>query len=709
MGNKKDYVLYTANLDWGKYVPKLVVKSTGYHYYDDSLELPDDYYEYWERRVDEEYFREAVSHAVSVLNKIGRRKHYLANKKSLLRYTQKVCDDIKRIFDLIENLIDDSDGDYIYIEHYNRDELREDFASLIESLAACAAYKENDATIIETLNYALKSDDVDILELVANIELLQKIADYRMFVNKQKESADLFYGIIDRVVRARIGTHKTPIVSNDNENYWILDSLFRMRIDKIRRGEFNNLPRFIPYLRDNTGSLFDQFKSNCKKKSWLKAIDVADNIISVISDSMADNKTRPEYRREIMLAEAIKECLAYYFIKNNLQSNLNYGEIARNYRNNPELNSINVYLDELDKNGIRWDQGFNDKVVGIANAEEIIKKLWDQLKLNEEHCGGGPTENYNENLNEDNELPEQKISQIAYYTKLDTLGYLLPQTGKLDEIGVLSMMHLAYMNDPNEGKALPGAIFNGLVEKDTRENAKYPYVFLKSFTRRIDDLPMWEMYGDRAEGVCIVIDPLQFAQQKSSIPMYFVCYLRKEKNNYVVKPEDNSNLSRSSVKTINRCLRQIRTWAKKNKDDASFMMALGDSLQGIKFMFKDSDYSHECELRIVYIADEHSDDRIKQTVYPTLEKGTTSDSDMSQNSILKYDKAISYETGKAPMLYVSAEDPIIIDEIILGPKFKESARELPFLERRCDELCQKHSAFYNGKSIKITFSDIKYN
>lgn len=39
-----------------------------------------------------------------------------------------------------------------------------------------------------------------------------------------------------------------------------------------------------------------------------------------------------------------------------------------------------------------------------------------------------------------------------------------------------------------------------------RKNARYPYVFIKCFTPQIDFLPMWEMYGDYAEGCCLVID-----------------------------------------------------------------------------------------------------------------------------------------------------------------------------------------------------------
>lgn len=88
------------------------------------------------------------------------------------------------------------------------------------------------------------------------------------------------------------------------------------------------------------------------------------------------------------------------------------------------------------------------------------------------------------------QLLEREMDQeLAYYTSLNTFSYLLPNKDKnAKEWARFSIMHMAYMNDPNEGKMLlrflkaaqePGGPYQ-------RKPADYPYVFMKCFTSLID-------------------------------------------------------------------------------------------------------------------------------------------------------------------------------------------------------------------------------
>lgn len=101
--------------------------------------------------------------------------------------------------------------------------------------------------------------------------------------------------------------------------------------------------------------------------------------------------------------------------------------------------------------------------------------------------------------------------KIAYYTSSEVFSYMLPVkcTGeKKDRLGKLTVMHLSYMNDPNEGQTLLQTVYGDQYDagKKDRKSLNVPYVFVKCFTPRVDYLPMWEMYGDHAKGCCLIID-----------------------------------------------------------------------------------------------------------------------------------------------------------------------------------------------------------
>ncbi len=152
----------------------------------------------------------------------------------------------------------------------------------------------------------------------------------------------------------------------------------------------------------------------------------------------------------------------------------------------------------------------------------------------------------------------------AYYTTWETFSYMLPEKSEKENIGHLSVMHVAYMNDPMEGKVLKQFIFDSEGdEKEERSRIEQPYVFFKCFTKQIDYLPMWSMYGNSASGCCIVFNLEEtFKRTKGkSIDLYRICYLKKNrKGGYDIRKDTgNDNIWKLGIKDdLTRLKAQIR-------------------------------------------------------------------------------------------------------------------------------------------------------
>ena len=167
--------------------------------------------------------------------------------------------------------------------------------------------------------------------------------------------------------------------------------------------------------------------------------------------------------------------------------------------------------------------------------------------------------------------------KIAYYTSSEVFSYMLPVkcTGeKKDRLGKLTVMHLSYMNDPNEGQTLLQTVYGDQYDtgKKDRKSLNVPYVFVKCFTPRVDYLPMWEMYGDHAKGCCLIIDWETTKNLSCAVEptLYHVCYLRKNAKNMVLRG-DNEKLAQN-YKEIERQLRQLRQITKRLSKPSLFRL-----------------------------------------------------------------------------------------------------------------------------------------
>lgn len=244
-----------------------------------------------------------------------------------------------------------------------------------------------------------------------------------------------------------------------------------------------------------------------------------------------------------------------------------------------------------------------------------------------------------------------------------------------DRLGKLTVMHLSYMNDPNEGKTLQKAIYGpsyGALQKG-RKPLDVPFVFVKCFSPRIDYLPMWEMYGDHARGCCLVIDwkASKWMEEEAEPVLYHVCYLRKQGNSYVVLNEDNEKLSRS-CRAINSQLQELHNVAEEiAEQDRRY---LDDVLGKVLYLFKDSSYSYEQELRVIYQTEEN--------ILHTKPK----------------------DPKDKPWLFVQTPFPFELDEVILGPKFPDVSTRVPYLQEQIYEMCDETDT----TRPRITLFEINY-
>lgn len=267
-------------------------------------------------------------------------------------------------------------------------------------------------------------------------------------------------------------------------------------------------------------------------------------------------------------------------------------------------------------------------------------------------------------------------NDIAYYTSLDNLFYMCPCNAEEETfIGKLALMNVSYMNDPNEGKILQKFLYGNRKYKGKEEskNANIPYVFLKCFTTQTDYLPMWEMYGNHAEGCCIVFDTNEMLKRnfKQCIPLYQICYLTKQNDGYNLEKDKNENLSHyDKVKDNLDILKNVLSQKNTSK---IFNNILCKILGDIVYLFKDSSYSYEHEIRMILTYDSVSSD-------------------------------FKYTSGKFPLLFVYPKFKIFIKEIILGPKFSDACLKIPYLQEQIEKMCMILSI----DSPKIKYSNIDY-
>lgn len=482
--------------------------------------------------------------------------------------------------------------------------------------------------IIEAYYKRLTVSEKDVDKL---LEYFIKIADYLLFCKYDLETSEKIYGLL---------------ANNDNSNDYKFLDCYKNYIPisfviKTDRFEFMNS---IVELSNSLDELdYDKIIKNSDY--------IFDTYNSINFSHYESNEIRIIF---ISILSIVNDVLFYhlydYFIQN--QDNVNNDVIKTNIINLMSINSgtlLNKYSAFVNEN---------------KDSDSVLKDIITIVKMVD-------------HINHIKEaLLDKKTSKIAYYASLESASYLLPYKNNNGMEGHLSLMNVSYMNDPSEGNVI-NKFLSLKKNSRIRENAKVPYVFIKSFTSSIDHLPMWEMYANKASGLCIVLN--WEAMQKMNnrrLKLYRICYVDIDKK--IILKSENNDLD---VLLINEEMQQIKSIL-LNEKNVKLYYLLVESLETIAFLFKESHYYTEKELRIIDNEDHYNDNII-----------SVSNSNGSEIDI-----------NNCPLLLKYTSYPVCIDEIVIGPKFKKTNYNLPFLQSQIELMCSKI-----GVEIpRITYSKIDY-
>ena len=303
------------------------------------------------------------------------------------------------------------------------------------------------------------------------------------------------------------------------------------------------------------------------------------------------------------------------------------------------------------------------------------------------------------------EIPKDGVDAL-YYTSLSSLKYIFSAEQDAKQEGTLlgpsekrnrfhpSIMSVSTMNDPEEGHILQEYLDEenkhshrywwNLAPAGTGEKLRYhciePYVFCKSFTNedRIDDLSMWEVYGDRSEGACCIIK----VHGEGEECLYHVAYFSRDEMKVVqIGGERRKEQNESKFELLDVLLSILKEMVEGEKDKEKNARKWRDRIMGIAYLFKYESYSHENEMRFLYSLIGAEANTIEAEVKPV--GGSPGE------------KAL-------PILSVTAQISFEFIEVILGPKVKNPDNAAAYL------IHQFKIATGNDSLPRITKSAIRY-
>lgn len=172
-------------------------------------------------------------------------------------------------------------------------------------------------------------------------------------------------------------------------------------------------------------------------------------------------------------------------------------------------------------------------------------------------------------------------NNLYHYTTLSTLIALAPANFGF------RLSNSAFLNDPSEGKLLVQEFqkrFPSYASLHTTNYLPLNCTYLASFNPNDDSLPMWFQYGDKAAGCAIGFDPKAFMH-----PVYYVQY---------------------DLRLFEPFFKQVETEFQaysENGPDHDLFFTLPRPIYGytslcldeLSYLYKDSHYNHEHELRII--------------------------------------------------------------------------------------------------------------
>ncbi len=441
---------------------------------------------------------------------------------------------------------------------------------------------------------------------------------------------------------------------------------------------------------------------------------VSKNNSSILVNYLNNNMSHSDNKGELLWEETCKLYIELSDASTNLTNIVNSKDMKKALR--IDLEVFYVFMDMSSIYGINNQEANIDKrlFAKLYSKAKFLSTLhfWDSKSIDEyieKECSGN-TEAFDAIFDiavnvdmirrqlENVPFPEE----LAYYTALSSIEFLLPISAKKPEycldkikeagmspkredddlipeekyasmVGRFSLMNVGHMNDPMEGKTLLFRLLKDKKQFENRAGKSSRYVFLKSFTDRVDDIPMWVMYGNGAEGCCVVLNRDKILED-GNYNLAKVCYLREVKGEWTLLPEDNKGID--SCENIDNCLDNIRESCEMylSYDVKGGEKQIVNLLDPILYLFKAATYCHENEYRII--------------------ENTT-----SRDSRICYTK--ERDGGR---IYIPSKQRTYIEKIILGPKFKSVEDTMPYLDYRCKLLAEE----LDMEEIKIKVSDADF-
>ena len=232
--------------------------------------------------------------------------------------------------------------------------------------------------------------------------------------------------------------------------------------------------------------------------------------------------------------------------------------------------------------------------------------------------------------------PDEEL-YLSHTTGFSVATKLL--TGLRNSKSEFRMYHIAYANDPTEGTVL----FEQLKLNIKEPSEKMLYVMVASFCgaeakKELDNLPMWNMYGDNATGIALLFQGKHIADNQegnatplmSTIKFYGNDIADNQKENampLISSIEINNTDSQKSKENdsseyVEPILYQVH-YIGRNSDIDTKITEIGQALNklkeitdpdihnkalemldGVHYLIKSTKYQHENEYRLLYFANE---------------------------------------------------------------------------------------------------------
>ena len=288
--------------------------------------------------------------------------------------------------------------------------------------------------------------------------------------------------------------------------------------------------------------------------------------------------------------------------------------------------------------------------------------------------------------------PPKTEYEVAHYTSLHTLKNLSKSNNRF------RLYNVDYVNDPEEGQVF-FKVMNEEHQIDIEklfyesEAISYPspayigsFVRLEEENEQKDKLFLWRTYGkhdnEEAAGVCLIFNnqqcfsryaTYQFGsmEEHSDIPqenldLYKIHYREKRDNEL---KEELKKLG-EQLETMKKFIEGVR--AEETKDALRRLVC--ELLDSIRFLFKESHYREEKEVRVI------------QLRYGEKDESSESKIEVDVENI-------------PPRFYTKAPENFKFSEVILGPRTERYQEWEQWL---------KAEAKKQDRSIEITRSEIKY-